>query len=139
MPVIPVKPRVFKNYMLKIGADSYEKAVNSVTLTPSSSTVTFKGGTPEAVFTDQTAPTWTAALNYAQDWETASSLSVYLLNNEGKEVAIEFFPLGSGPKFALTVIITSGAIGGAIDAFGTSTVTLGVQGKPTFTAGTVTP
>lgn len=139
MPAIAVKPRVLKNYLVKIGADSFEKALNSVTLTPSSSTVTFKGGTPDAVFTDQTAPTWTCALSYAQDWETAGSLSVYLLQHEGESVDMEFSPLGSGPKFKATVIITSGAVGGAIDAFAVATVTLGVQGKPVFTAGSVTP
>lgn len=138
MPQIAVQPRVFKNYLLKIDADNYEKHVNSVTITPSSSIQTWKGGTPDAVFTDATTPTWVADLAYAQDWETDNSLSVYLLNNEGEQVTMEFSPLGgaTGPKFTVDVIITSGAIGGAIDAFGTSTVQLGVQGKPVFTPAT---
>ncbi|MGG7509435.1 hypothetical protein [Plantibacter sp. YIM 135249] len=137
MPQIAVKPRVFKNYLLKIGADNYEKHVSSVKITPSSSIQTWKGGTPDAVFTDTTNPTFTCGLEYAQDWETANSLSVYLLNNEGKEVAVEFSPLGSGPKFAVTVIITQGDIGGAIESFGTASVTLPVRGKPAYTAGAV--
>ncbi|GAB3118413.1 hypothetical protein [Glaciibacter psychrotolerans] len=139
MPAIAVKPRVFKNYLLKIGADSYEAHVSSVALTPSSSIQTWKGGTPAAVFTDATTPTWVADLAYAQDWETPNSLSIYLLNNEGATKEVEFSPLGSGPKFTVTVIITPGAIGGAIDEFGTATVSLGVQGKPVYTAGAVTP
>lgn len=134
MGTIDVKPRVFKNYLLKIEEDNYEQHVSSVTLTPSSSIQTWKGGTPTAVFTDSTTPTWVADLAYAQDWETEDSLSIYLLNNEGRRVDMEFLPLGSGPTFTVEVILTSGAIGGAIDAFGTSTVQLGVQGKPVFSA-----
>lgn len=139
MPQIAVKPRVFKNYLLKIGADTYEKHVSTVELVPSASVQTWKGGTPDAVFTDTTNATWQCNLGYAQDWETPNSLSVYLLNNEGKTVEAEFSPLGSGPKFTASIIITPGTIGGAIDAFGTASVTLGVNGKPSFTAGSVTP
>lgn len=139
MTSIAVKPRVFKNYLLKIGTDSYEKHVSAVTLTPSSAIQTWKGGTPDAVFTDATTATWTMDLAYAQDWETANSLSIYLLNNEGASKTVEFFPLGSGPSFTVNVVIIPGAVGGAIDAFGASTVTLGVQGKPVYAAAVVTP
>lgn len=139
MATIVVKPSVFKNYLLKVGADNYEKHVNSVALTPSSTLVTVKGGTPDAVFTDQTTPTWVCDVSYLQDWETTNSFSVYLLNNIGKTVAMEFSPLGSGPKFTANVIINSGAAGGAIDAYGASTVQFGVKGAPAFVPGTVTP
>lgn len=139
MAQINVKPRVFKNYLFSIGADGYEKHVSSVTLTPSSSIQTWKGGTPDAVFTDATTATWTMDLAYAQDWETPNSLSVYLLNNEGESKTVEFFPLGSGPSFTAEVIIIPGAVGGAIDTYGTSTVTLGVQGKPLYAPAVTTP
>jgi hypothetical protein len=135
MAVIDVKPRVFKNYSLKIATSNYETSVSSVTLTPSVSLQTWKGGTPAAVFTDMGTPTWTCDLAYAQDWETPNSLSIYLLNHEGETVAIEFSPLGTGPKFTANVIIVPGAVGGAIDAYGASTVTLGVQGRPVFAPG----
>lgn len=139
MPTIAVKPRVFKNYLLKIGADNYEKHVSTVELVPTASLQTWKGGTPDAVFTDSTNATWVCNLGYAQDWETTNSLSAYLLNNEGASKAVEFSPLGSGPKFTADIIITPGTIGGAIDAFGTASVALGVQGKPVFVPGAVTP
>jgi hypothetical protein len=139
MSQINVKARVFKNYLLKIGTDNYEKHVSAVLLTPSSQVVTWKGAHPDAVVTDSTTPTWTCQLDYAQDWETANSLSVYLLNNEGKHVDVEFSPLGSGPKFTATIILTSGAIGSAIDAIGTASVTMGVDGRPVFVAGVVSP
>jgi hypothetical protein len=135
--LIDVKPRVLKNYLLKIGADNYEKHVSGVTLTPSGSIVSWQGAHPEATFTDSTPPTWAAQLDYAQDWETANSLSVYLMNHEGEHIPCEFSPLGSGPKFTATLVVTAGTIGGVIGAFGTASVTCGVDGKPKFTAGAV--
>lgn len=138
MAIIDVKPRVFKNYLLKVGADNYEAHVSEVTLIPSASAQTWKGAAPDAMFTDMTIATWTVQLAYAQDWETDDSLALYLLENEGEEVEMVFSPTGSatGPKFTVDVIITPGQAGGAIDAFGTATVTLGVQGRPTYTAPT---
>lgn len=138
MAQIAVKPRVFKNYLLKFGTagDNYEKHVSNVTLTPSSSVVTWKGAAAGAVYTDVTEATWTLTLEYAQDWETTNSLSQYLLANEGSVITgLQFSPLGSGAKFTVDVVVTPGAIGGAIDAVGTAQVTLGVQGKPVYTAG----
>lgn len=143
MSSINVQARIFKNYTLKFGsaagAPSYEKHVSEVTLIPSSSVVTWKGAAPDATFSDVTNATWTCQLAYAQDWNTPESLSIYLLNHEGESVEVEFGPTGeaTGPKFKVTVLITPGSIGGAIDAVGVATVTLGVSGKPVFTAGTV--
>lgn len=138
MPQITPKTRVFKNYLVKIGADTYEKAVNTVKCTPTTAVQTFKGGTPDAIYKDSGTPDWTVQLDYAQDWETAGSLSIYLLNNVGKKVLMEFSPLGSGPKFSgLVLIIPGDTIGGAIEAMGVASVTLPVEGPLTFTAGAV--
>lgn len=138
MAAINVKPRVFKNYLLTIETDNYEKHVSAVTITPSASVQTWKGAAPGAMFTDTTSATYTCQIDYAQDWETPDSLSLYLMNNEGEEVTMSFSPTGevAGPEFTLDVIITPGQIGGAIDSFGTASVTLGVQGKPVYTAPT---
>ncbi|SMQ73471.1 IPT/TIG domain-containing protein [Agreia sp. VKM Ac-1783] len=137
MANIAVKPRVFKNYGLKIDADNYEAHVSAVSLDPAVSTQTWKGAAPGAVFTDMGDPVWTAGLSYAQDWETPNSLSAYLLANVGKKKLIDFYPLASGPKFTVTGLIVPGSVGGAIDAFGQSTVTLGVDGQPVFLPGAV--
>ncbi|ONI63906.1 hypothetical protein ALI44B_04580 [Leifsonia sp. ALI-44-B] len=138
MVAIAPKGRVFKNYLLKIATDSYEKAINSAALTPTVPVAKFKGGTPDAVIVDTGIPEWKLDLSYLQDWETAGSLSIYLNNNIGKQVAMEFSPHGTGPKFTATVLITPGAVGGAVDAFGVSTVSLEVVGQPVYAAGTVT-
>lgn len=133
MAQIAVKPRVFKDYVLTIAADSYEKHVSGVSITPQSSVVTWQGGTPDATFTDATSPTWTCGIDYAQDWETPNSFSQYLLANAGETVAATFKPLGAaGPTFNVDLVITPGAIGGAIGGYGTASVQLGVAGAPEF-------
>lgn len=133
MADIAVLPIVLKDMIIEIGEDDFAAAVSSATLTPASSPVVFKGLKAGAVFTDVTAATWTLALTYAQDWVTSGSLSAYLFNNEGdlKDAVIKP-QSGVGPSFEVEIIITPGAIGGAVDQTATATVTLGVQGKPTL-------
>lgn len=126
MAQITVVPLVLKDVVLSFGTDSYEKHVSGVTFTPSSSTITWQGLEPDAKFTSITAADWTCQLDYVQDWDTANSLSRYLLENEGEEVAATFKPKsGSGPSFTATLTITPGAIGGVVNAYATTSVTLG--------------
>lgn len=130
MVAVTVKPFVLKDVLLKIDADNYEAHVSQVEFTPSASTQTWTGLAGNTV-TDVSTATWAATLAYAQDWETADSLSRYLYDHEGDEVAVEFTPRsGSGPKFTASLIITPGAIGGTVNGFATATVTLGMSGKP---------
>ena len=131
MPIIAVQPIVLKDVVLEIEDDDFAAACSSAVITPTSSAVVFKGLKPDAVFTDVTAATWALALTFAQDWVTAGSLSLYLFNNEGATVEGVLKPQsGVGPSFAVTIIITPGAIGGAVDQVATATVTLGVSGRP---------
>jgi hypothetical protein len=123
---------MFKNYSIKIDVDNYESAISAFSMTPNSSISTWKGGTPADVFSDITSPTWVCDLTVAQDWVTPTSLALYLLNNTGKSVDVEFFPLGTGPSFTATLILASPVIGGAIDAWGESSVQCAVTGQPTF-------
>ncbi len=127
MGQIAVQPLVLKDALLKIAADNYEKHVSGVTFTPASSQISWAGLTPDAVFTDASAPTWTVTINYVQDWETADSLSQYLFENSGETVVMEFTPkAGTGNKtFTANVTIVPGAIGGDVNAYATTSVTLG--------------
>ena len=119
-------PLVMKDVTLSLGADDYAAHASAVVFTPSSSTVTWQGLSPEASFTDVTSATWTCALTYAQDWTAANSLARYLFDNEGDSVAVTFRPRnGIGPSFTATVTITPGAIGGTVGAVSEATVTLG--------------
>jgi hypothetical protein len=133
MTDIAVKPRVFKNYKLQLGDDNYEAHVSGVTFTPSASVQTWTGADGES-HSDTSVATWVCQLDYAQDWETDESLSIFLLNHEGEHIVTKFFPLDAGPNITATIIITPGAIGGAVGSYGTASVSCGVDGKPVFAA-----
>lgn len=136
MSTIVPAPLFLSNCTVEIGTDSYEQALSNVTITPSTSQVTFKGLTPTAIFNFSTPSTWAAALTFAQDWSTAGSLANYLFAHEGQQVTMTFVPAVddvTSPTITATVTIVPGSIGGAQGAVSTSTVTLPVDGKPTIT------
>lgn len=127
MTTIAVKPLVLKDVLLKIAVDNYEKHVSGVMWVPTAAQIQWQGLTPEAVFTDVANATWALTLNYVQDWETEDSLSQYLFENEGETVEMVFTPVkGTGNKtFTAQVTITPGQIGGEVNAYATTSVTLG--------------
>lgn len=134
MPTIAIAPLFMSASTLTIGLDDYAAHISGAQFVPSSSSVNWKGLKPGATFTQQTAATWALTLNYAQDWETPNSLSQYLLAHEGETVEIELAPVDGGQAFEASVVITPGAIGGDVDTFGATSVTLGVLGKPELVA-----
>jgi hypothetical protein len=134
-PVV-VAPFTLKDVSLIIGptatAFEFRTAVSNVTFTPSSSTVTWTG-LGLNTYTDVATATWTCTLEYAQDWDTANSLSQYLYANEGQTVDVVFKPKAAGTKtWTGKLIITPGAVGGAVNAVAVATVTLGMPAKPTY-------
>lgn len=130
MAIVNPVPLYMSNSTLKIAADNYEAAVNSVTITPTTNTTTFKGLTPTAVFKRNDAPDWTAEVQHVQDWETPTSLSNYLLAHAGETVEMVFEPDAGGPSVIVEVVLAPPSIGGAVGAFATSTVSMGVNGQP---------
>lgn len=133
MAQIAVQPIYLKDVVLTVDGDTYEKHVSGVTFTPTVTSATWKGLEPSAVFTNVGSSTWMIDLAYAQDWETADSLSAYLFDNEGAEITLSFVPVSGGGTWSATVIIVPGAVGGAVDSYAVATVSLPVQGRPTFT------
>ena len=129
MPVIDVNPLILKSVVATIGTDDYAKHLDQVTFTPASSQVAWTGLGGNS-HTDASLATWTVQLNYVQDWETEDSLSRYLFEHEGETVPMVFTPKNGGPSFSAEVVITPGAIGGTVNAFATTSVTLGCNGKP---------
>lgn len=126
MATIAVSPLVLKDVTMTLGSNGYEKHVSSVTFTPKSSTISWTGLTPTAAFTDTTTAEWTCDLEYVQDWDTTNSLSKYLLANAGTSVTATFKPKQAGtPIFTATVALQSGAIGGKVNAYATTKVSLG--------------
>lgn len=130
MPAITPTPLFLKDCLVQIGADSYEKAVATVEFVPTSSVETFHGLSPDASYTDVSPATWVCNLTFVQDWTSASSLAQYLMANEGEAVTMTFEPITGGATITATVIITPGKIGGSLGGATTSSVTLGVQGRP---------
>lgn len=125
-------PLVLKNVDMTLGADNYKYALDQVIFTPSADTIKWTGLGSNPV-TDVGTATWDAVLSYMQDWDTSTSLARYLHANEGATVAASFSPrTGSGPAFTTSLVITPGAIGGAVNAFATTSVTLGCTAKPTL-------
>lgn len=137
MATITVTPIVLNDVVLTVGTDNYEAHVSKVQFDPSSSVVKWKGLTPSSQFNFGTTADWTVSLEFAQDWVTTNSLSKYLFDNEGTSKVVTFKPkkppTGTAPTWTATVIITPGAIGGAVDSVAVASVTLGVQGKPALT------
>lgn len=130
MSKIDVKPIVLRNVLCTVAADDYAKHVSGVTFTPTTGSVSWSGMDPDASFTFPTSTTWAAQLDYAQDWDTPDSLSAYLFDHEGEKVKMTFRPEAGGAGFEADVFIVPGSIGGQINAVATSSVTLGVVGKP---------
>lgn len=132
MTAIPVSPFVLKDVLLTVGADDYAAHVDTFTLVPTRQSVTWQGLSPDAKFTDQTAPTWAAQLQWAQDWTTTDSLARYALANEGQTKTVKFQPKkGTGlPSFTVDCIIAAGQIGGQGQQVQTASVTWGIDGAP---------
>lgn len=126
MADIDVSPLVLKDCVLVIDGDNYEKGVSGVKFIPKSSTIAWQGLTPESAFTDASTPEWTCQIDYVQDWDTTDSLSRYLLANAGATVAASFKPKAAGtPSFAANIVIAPGQIGGDVNKYATTSVTLG--------------
>lgn len=133
MAQITIQPFIMRDCLLTLGTvGDFEAHVSQVQFDPSSSVVNWKGLTPTSVFSFGSSATWVCTLAYAQDWDTADSLSRYLFEHEGEEIEATFEPVKGGPSVTATLIIAPGSMGGTVDQVGTATVALGVQGKPTL-------
>jgi hypothetical protein len=126
---MPFSPLFMKDVIFETGdptAVDYAAELSSVLLEPESDTVTWKGLKPTSTFTESTPPTWAATLKYAQDWDAADSFGRWLWDNQGTTQAVSFRPKsGSGPTFTANLTIVSGPIGGDVDTYAESEVTLG--------------
>lgn len=141
MAKIAVAPYISTTFSLKIGSDQYEDACSSAKLTPAFSVATWKGGTPQAVFSRPTSPTWTLDLSIAQDWDSAASLSQYCQDHGGETVPVIFVPnahaLLAKQRFrAFYAVVPFVEEGGDIDAFAAAAASWAVLGAPLKGIGT---
>lgn len=138
MAVLDVKPLILKDVELLIGdatADDFRKHVSQVEFTPSASSTSWTG-LGANTHTDTSVATWTCTLRYVQDWESTKSLSRFLYDNEGKTVPVKFKPkagtAAGNPTWNAQMVISPGAVGGQVNAYAETSVTLGLNGKPTI-------
>lgn len=129
-------PLYLTESVLKLGevdATDFAAEISGAQLVPTSSSAQWKGLKPGSVFTAAGLATWALTVNLGQDHETATSLSNYLFDNEGKTVPFTLEPIAGGTGFAGSIIVQAATIGADVDTFGTASVSMPVQGKPTRT------
>lgn len=139
MPVIAVKPITLNNIDLKLGTDNYEAHVNKARLVPTTPVTKWKGMTPGSAVNMAGDPEWVLELSFAQDHETANSMSLYLMANIGKIIPFALKPVKPvGPATAATysgnVLVLPGPVGGDLDTTAVGDVSLPVNGQPTRAA-----
>lgn len=142
MVAAAVTAKAQKNLLLNItdpdgvSTLTYEKHVSSVNWEPTVQQQTWQGGTPDASLTDTSSPTWVANVTLVQDWDNPDSLCNFLLEHQGKSVAVTYKPDAAG-EFSIqaTITLVPPAIGGAVGVFNESTVQMGsTVPVPTFPA-----
>lgn len=133
MPEIEVKPFILTDVDLTLGGNDYAASVSQVEIAPNGGQlVSWKGLKKGSVFNFPTEPTWQLNLGFAQDFETAQSLSNYLFQHYGDTVPGTFAPKSGGGHWTFDAILVPGSIGGQGDAVATASVTLGLAGKPVW-------
>lgn len=130
---MPFSPTYMTESKVTLGANDFEAEVSGFTLQPSYTTATWKGLAPGASHSRSGKATWALLLNFGQDHESATSLSTFLFENEGEQIAYTVEPLDGGTAYSGTLVAQAGPIGGEVDQFGAASVTMPVQGKPTRT------
>ncbi|MCE0458445.1 hypothetical protein [Curtobacterium flaccumfaciens] len=121
-----------KNVTFTVAAHDYAAQLSSAALTPNATTATwagFNGATQK----NTASADWQVNLTFGQDWGT-DGFSRYLYEHEGEEVEVVFSPTAGGPSFTANVTLTPGSVGGGVNAYAESTVSLPIDGKPELSA-----
>lgn len=128
-------PLFIKTASIKIGTVEFGELISNVVLTPTTPTLTFTGVSGKT-FQSTGSETWTLQFDYAQDWTSVDSLALKLFNDAGDNATVTIVPeAGTGnPFFTAEVTLQAGAVGGAVNAAATASVTLPVTGRPVLGA-----
>lgn len=123
---------------LMLGTSSFEAQAAAVKLTPK---VDSKDGTPTLANPDpapDSSIAWSLNLDAIQDWENATGLVNYLMDNALAEQPFEWVPLTSdGVTYSGIVQIVPIEIGGDAGVQVKTSVELPVVGEPTRVDGTL--
>lgn len=132
----PLNPRQLKDISVifdkSTNGREFRKAVQSFQFVPSSSVSVVTGGTPDAVYTDQSAVSWTLNVKFIQDSETLGALTDWLFSQYGTVHHVDFVPYG-GTGWGADIVVPAGPIGGDMNTWLSDTVTFAVRGKPART------
>lgn len=111
--------------------DDYTAAVSSFALVPTYPSAVF-GDIGGGSLTVDGLPDWVGNVEYAQDWTTADSFSQWLIEHQGETIEGTYTPQDGGTAATADFLIRSGQMGGPGRAMHSATVTLPVNGQPTF-------
>lgn len=130
MTSTPATASAHKNPLLAFAGTSgtFEEHVSSVMFQNGTQIVSWRE------LSDVVDGPWTMVVAVVQDWENPDSLANYLLANAGDSIAVTYKPDADGEfSIASTVKIVAPAIGGPVNAFNESTVTMpATKPVPTF-------
>ena len=126
----PAAPRAIKHLSIVIDDVEYNRHVNDFKVTPTTPTVNWKGGTPDALYADSGPSTHVATANLVHDYQNPESFYNFLLEHQGEQASIAYKPDIDGVFTATTTVtLVPPIIGGVVDNFNSSTVSMGAT-KP---------
>lgn len=141
--VKPLFTRYIK-FQLKTGgatgtAHDFECAVTNAALTSTGGDpVTLTTLCPDGSFAEATEKVWSVTITAAQDVESADSLMLFLMDHDGEEAELTYYPkvdkagnpVGRGWKGTVTLASPDTVGGGDSGAFATFGAVLGFKGRP---------
>lgn len=116
-------PVYMKDSDVTLGATDYQMEVASAAIVPANTSVIWKGLTPAARY-GAVGTEWTVELTIGQDYDTALSLSRYLLENAGDTVPVVIAPRSGGQGYSVNATLAPSQIGGSVETFAEGTVSL---------------
>lgn len=136
MTAVPAKPFFMHKVTVKIGDDTFEEALSTIRLVPTTPRATFKGlGGNVHKFIG--TPAWVCNATFAQDLKSAASLHKTIGRAEpGTPLDLELTAQDGGDTVKVTILTEPTDIGGDIDTVPTASVPLEVDGQPEFIAPT---
>ena len=143
MAVVPLTaPYTMSTATVTIGlgvtpGDDYTAAVSQAQFDPafSSNTWTSIGGN---ALTMMSPASWSLVLAIAQDLAPAGLLR-FLFDHQGEAATVVLTPLAAEDPITAEVLLSPGSIGGSADgSAAVASITMGVQGKPSFVVVTAT-
>jgi len=122
-PQVAADPRSIKNFLLQIGTDTYELHASTVVWGKTTTQVQWKGGTPDAVYTDSVVGDHLCNITLVHDYQNEDSLFNWMIDHEGEQAEVTYRPDADG-DFVQTATITVVApdVGAAVGTFGESTI-----------------